>query len=72
MKSTTIHTATLTFQHREQFRDTYTEVDRRGAFFHYSEAIFVKVPHGVTRGWRNSRNWPFGRKIKVTVEVVGK
>ena len=69
MKTISVHTATLEFQRREQHRDTYSEDPSK---VHWSEAITIKVPHGVTRGARNSRNWPFGSKIKATVEVTGR
>jgi hypothetical protein len=67
MKTISVHTATLEFQRREQFRDVYAEPPSKT---HWTEAISIKVPHGVVRGWRNSRNWPYGSKVKVTVEVT--
>jgi hypothetical protein len=67
VKTITAHTATLVFQRREQYRDTYSEDPTK---VHWADAITVKVPHGVTRGWRNPRNWPVGAKVKVTIEVT--
>ena len=69
MKTVNVHTATLEFERREQFRDVYKEDPAKA---HWTESIMVKVPHGVTRGALNPRNWPTGRKIKVVIEVTGR